>query len=147
MKDIVQLLDGNLIYTDHHISNNTISIFVCSNRNEVLCTYCKKTSSRIHSTYERSFHDIPIQGKNVEIIIENKKFFCDNPNCHHKTFAETFDCFKPKAKKSNRLIDEIIRISTEVSSVTASKILSNGTVNIGKSTVCNILKKNSKGTG
>jgi hypothetical protein len=67
--------------------------------------------------------------------------FCNNPECGHKTFAEAFDFLPHKAKKSNRLTDEIINISLNVSSVTASEILRSRTVDVGKSTICSLLKK------
>ena len=65
-------------------------------------------------------------GKKSKIIIQNRKMFCLNPECKHTTFAETFDFIKPKAKKSNRLLDKIIDVSLNVSSVNASDILKNG---------------------
>ena len=118
-----------------------IYLYVKSSRTDVMCPYCKSTSDKPHSHYQRSFQDLPIQGKKVIIVLENRKMFCKNPECGHKTFAETFDFLQPKAKKSNRLTDEIINISLNVSSITASGILRSGTVNVGKSTICNLLKK------
>lgn len=67
--------------------------------------------------------------------------FCNNPNCTHTTFAERFDFISNKGKKTNRLEDEIIRLSLNCSSITASNILNKGIANVGKSTICNILKK------
>jgi len=147
MRDIISLLDDNLIYLDHQIYDAHIEVIAYSNRDEVLCPFCNKPSSRVHSTYERSFQDLPIQGKKVYIKIENRKFFCDNPECAHTTFAESFKFLKPKAKKSERLVEEIIRISLEVSSVTASQILRNGVVDVSKSTICDYLKKNGRSVG
>jgi hypothetical protein len=84
---------------------------------------------------------LPIQGKKVYVYLLNRKYFCSNPECTHATFAESFNCLKPKSKKSERLIDEILKVSGEVSSVTASKLLSDSVVDIGKSTIYNLLKK------
>jgi len=147
MKDIIDRLDENLCYLDHEINDGIINVLVCSRRSDVQCPYCGTLSFRIHSTYERCFQDLPIQGHKVYINIANRKYFCDNPNCPKKTFAESFDCLKPKAKKSNRLIDAIIKLSVEVSSVTASKLLKADVVNVSKSTICDILKKNNKSIG
>ena len=147
MREIVQLLEENFLYLDHQITDDSITIIVSSKRDEAICPYCKMVSSRVHSTYERRFTDLPIQGKSVEIVLDNRKFFCDNPDCSHTTFAEAFECVKPKAKKSNRLIDEILKVSIEVSSVTASRLLSESVVKVGKSTICNILKKNNRSIG
>ena len=67
--------------------------------------------------------------------------FCLNPECNHTTFAEPFDFIKTKAKKSNRILDKIIDISLSVSSVNASDTLKNGIVDVGKSTICNLLEQ------
>ena len=147
MRDIVALLDNDLMYMDHKINNACIEIQVCSKRDEGICPYCGSPSSRIHSTYERSFQDLPIQGQKVYVTIYNRKYFCDNPQCSHKTFAESFTCLKPKSKKSERLMNEIMKVSLEVSSLTASRLLRDGVVDVGKSSICNYLKKNNKNIG
>lgn len=147
MRDIIEKLDESLAYIDHEMRDNCIIIFAVSSRNEAHCPYCGKMSSRIHSVYERSFQDLPIQGHIVYVSISNRKYFCDNPSCPNTTFAESFRCIKPKAKKSERLINEILKVSLEVSSVTASRMLKNGVANVCKSTICDILKKNNRSVG
>ena len=147
MRDIVQTLDENLVYLDHQIFSDYVVILVASARDEVICPFCGEKSSRVHSTYERSFQDLPIQGSKVYVSIINRKYFCGNQNCPNTTFAESFDCIKAKSKKSERLIDEIMKISVEVSSVSASRMLKNGVVDISKSTICNMLKKNNRSIG
>jgi len=147
MREIVAMLDENLSYLTHELYEDYIVVVVESSREEVECPYCGKTSSRVHSTYERSFQDLPIQGKKVFVSIINRKYFCENRNCPNKTFAESFDFLRPKSKKSERLINQIMKLSTEVSSVTASRMLKDGVVDVSKSTICDMLKKNNKSVG
>jgi transposase len=147
MQELVAMLDENLNYLTHQFFDDYIVIIVESSREEAPCPYCGKTSSRVHSTYERSFQDLPIQGKKVFISIINRKYFCDNCDCLNRTFAESFDFLKPKSKKSDRLISEIMKLSTEVSSVSASRMLKDGVVDVSKSTICDMLKKNGKSVG
>mgnify|MGYP003399065133 CR=1 FL=1 len=101
----------------------------------------KKVSFRVHAYYEKTFQDLPIQGKKVKIILRNRKMLCMSKDCETKTFAETFDFIKPKAKKTNRLEEEIINISNNTSSIAASKVLKKNIADVSKSTICNILKK------
>jgi len=84
---------------------------------------------------------LPIQGKKVKLLIENNKYFCTNEKCNHKTFAEVFDFYEPNATKTNRLQEEITRVSLTQSSVSAAKYLQNSIADVGKSTICNMLKK------
>jgi ribosome biogenesis GTPase A len=74
-------------------------------------------------------------------MLSNRKMLCYNTECNHTTFAESFDFLKFKAKKTKRLEDEIINISMNVSSLTATDLLKNSVENVGKSTICNLLKK------
>lgn len=141
MDEMIKLLDANLQYVIHKIIGNTIFINVVSNRKVVICPYCGSPSLKVHSHYERSFQDLPIQGKKVRVILNNRKMFCNNPNCNHTTFAESFDFLKFKAKKTKRLENEIINISMNVSSLTATDLLKYSVADVGKSTICNLLKK------
>lgn len=141
MDEIIKLLDENLEYISHKTIGDMIFINVVSNREEVICPYCGKPSSKVHSHYERSFQDLPIQGKKVIVILSNRKMLCYNPECNHTTFAESFNFLKFKAKKTKRLENEIINISMNVSSLTATNILRNSVATVGKSTICNLLKK------
>lgn len=85
MDEFIKLLDPNLQYVQHNLVEDTFYINVISTLEEIICPFCGESSSRIHSHYARSFHDLPIQGKKVEIILNNRKVFCNNANCNHKT--------------------------------------------------------------
>lgn len=141
MDEFIKLLDPSLDYISHEMIGDTIVIKVASNKEDAACPYCGYISSKKHSVYERSFQDLPIMGMKSKIIINNKKMFCINPECSHTTFAETFHFLKPKAKKSNRLLDKIMDVSLNVSSLNASDLLKNGIADVGKSTICSLLKK------
>jgi transposase len=141
MEELIKFLNPFLELENTVFKGDVIYLYVKSSRTDVICPYCNSLSNKPHSHYQRSFQDLPIQGKKVIIVLDNRKMFCNNPECGHKTFAETFDFLQPKAKKSSRLTDEIINISLNVSSITASEILRSRTANVGKSTICNLLKK------
>lgn len=141
MDELIKMLNNNLEYVSHEIINETIYISVISTLVSVKCPGCNKPSSRVHAYYKKSFQDLPIQDKKVIIILKNRKMMCSNPNCDRKTFAETFEFLAYKAKKSKRLEDRIIEVSVNISSLKAQQFLRNSVVNIGKSTVCNLLKK------
>ena len=141
MDEFIKELDQNLDYLEHEINADEITIYVSSNRKVCNCPYCNSPSMRVHSRYAKSFQDLPIMGKKTKIVIENRKFFCDNPDCDFTTFAERFDFLAQNGKKTKRLIDKIVDVSLNTSSVAASKTLRNGIADVGKSTICNLLKK------
>lgn len=146
MDEFIKQLDKHLDYLSHEMTDDEVIIYVKSNRTEVECPYCRKVSPKCHSTYERSFQDLPIVGKKTKIIIVNRKMLCKNPECTHTTFAETYDFLTAKGKKTKRLVDKIVDVSLNMSSIRASQILKDGIADIGKSTICNLLKKRYAGS-
>lgn len=147
MNDFIAMLDQNLRYIEHKLKEDKLIIQVASSRNIVMCPYCATTSSKVHSTYHRKFQDLPIMNKKVIIFLNSRKMFCLNPECTHKTFAERFDFLPVKARKTERLIENILKLSANVSSVTASFLLSDSIAIVGKSTICSLLKKNATNDG
>ena len=143
MKDLIKELDEHLEYVDHEIEGEELRIYVQSNRDVVKCPYCGQESGKCHSLYERSFQDLPIMGKKTKIILTNRKMFFQNPDCGHKTFAERFDFLTYKGKRTKRLTNKIIEIALHTSSVAASGSIKDGIADVGKSTICTLLKKRS----
>ena len=147
MEELVKMIDEKLEYVRHEIKEDRIKIYVKSRRTEAECPFCGEVSKKVHSIYERKFQDLPIGGKKVEIVIANRKYFCCNPECSNTTFAEMFECLPYNARRSKRLTEEIIRVSTEISSVRASTLLRKSVANVGKSTICELLKKSKSRNG
>lgn len=141
MDEFIKLLDENLEYAKHKIIDDTIYIHVNSNRTKITCSYCGTASERCHSKYEKQFQDLPIQGKKSILILNNRKMFCDNPNCNHKTFAESFPFIQGNSKKTERLKEVILQVAKTMSSIEAQNYLRKNIVKVGKSTICNLLKK------
>jgi hypothetical protein len=145
--EFIKLLDPALDYVEHITEEQTCIITVESNRKNAICPYCGIASPRVHSVYQKEFQDLPILDKQIVILIKNRKMFCMNPECSHKTFSERFDFIAYKARKTERLLEKILNLSSRLSSVAASTILKNDTATISKSTICRLLKKNASGCG
>ena len=144
MEEIIKLLDAELQYVRHEVVGKEINIYVKSEKSESACPYCGEISGKVHSRKNRIVKDLPIQGRKVKLYLERRKYFCKNPECSHTTFTERFNFCEPRATKTNRLQAEILRVSLTQSSVAASKYLRASVADVGKSTICNLLKKGRK---
>jgi len=91
MKDLIKLLDKNLKYTSHEIMDGCLYIKIASRRSETKCPFCGEMSCKVHSTYKRSYQDLPIQGMKVIQILDKRKMLCQNQECVHTTISERFD--------------------------------------------------------
>lgn len=70
--------------------------------------------------------------------------FCDNNDCDHTTFAESFLFLRKKSKKTERFIEEIIHVSKSMSAFEAEDYLRKNVVKVGRSTICELLKRGPK---
>lgn len=141
MQKYIDMLSDKLRYIDQTLEDNTIIFYVESTIVSPICPYCGEPSNRKHSSYQKSFMDIPLNNKKVLIRINNRKMFCDNNHCKHKTFAETYDFVERRLKKTKRLKEYIIDTSVNMSSISAQNLLRKNGVKISKSTICTFLKK------
>lgn len=70
------------------------------------CPDCQGCSSRVHSRYQRIIQDLPASGVAVQLKLQVRRFFCDNPSCQRKTFAEAVpDVAARYARRTVRLTD------------------------------------------
>lgn len=147
MEELISLLDRNLKYESYEIEGEELFIYVSSLREIGICPYCGQPSGQVHSHKVRTLKDLPMQGRKVKILLDQRKYFCKNKLCTKKTFAERFAFFEPSATTTNRLREEILRVALTQSSVAAARYLRNSVVEVGKSTICNMLKKGRKQCG
>jgi len=141
MQEFIDLLSPNIKLISYIQNGDTFIFDVESKIEKPICPYCHKSASRKHSTYTKSFMDLPLNNNKVLIRVKNRKMFCDNKECKHKTFAETYDFVDRKSKKTNRLKKYILDTSTNMSSIAAQNLLRKNGVQIGKSTICAFYKK------
>lgn len=141
MQELLKLLDEDLIYDGHKIVDGNFVITAHSGNPVCKCRYCGKESSSVHSRYQRSVQDLPIQGCTATLLLTARKMFCKNPMCAHTTFSEAFPFIGKNAKKTERLKEQIINVALETSSVAAADTLKRSAIQTSKSTVCLLLKK------
>ncbi len=100
-----------------------------------ICPYCGSQSKQVHSRYTRKVHDLSILGEEVVLVIESRKFFCKNPHCSKKTFAEQpgNELFRYR-RRTRRCEITVIRHGLSVSCGTASKLLSLSGIVLSRST-------------
>ncbi len=142
MNEFIKTLNKNYTLTNYRIKSNKVIFHIESEKNGSICPYCNEYSSRVHSRYEREIQDLPLQHKQALLLVLTRKFFCDNPECNHKTFAEQHDFVIKNGKKTIRLNEHIINTSINLSSVNSSKLLAKEAVKVSKSSICDLLKKN-----
>ena len=147
MKKFISDLNKHYRLDNFRIKDNVVIFEISSTLERVECPYCGQASSRIHSYYQREIQDLPMQNKKVVLLVKTRKIFCMNNACNKRTFAEKHPFTNANGKITNRLEKNIIYASTQLSSVGASKTLKSSGINICKSSICLLLKKNADNCG
>jgi transposase len=86
------------------IIEDTVTVALRSEVLTAVCPWCGQGASHVHSRYQRKPRDLPVSGRPVRLIIEVRRFFCDNACCPHTTFAEQLpSLLRPHAQCTLRL--------------------------------------------
>jgi transposase len=89
------------------------------------CPLCGTESGRVHSRYERRLADAAIGGRQVEIHLEVRRFFCPAPGCRCKTFAEQVDGLTTRyARRTPLLAGMLGRIAAALAGRAGSRLAS-----------------------
>lgn len=87
------------------------------------CPKCGTASGRVHSRYHRRLADAAIGGRQVEIRLAVRRFFCPAPGCKRKTFAEQVDGLTSRyARKTPLLADVLGRIAVALAGRAGSRL-------------------------
>jgi transposase len=64
---------------------------------------CGEVSRRVHGRYTRTLADLSLGGLPVRLRVRVRKFFCDEPTCERKIFAERLEeVARPFARGTDR---------------------------------------------
>lgn len=70
--------------------DEALVVFISSTEAAAVCTTCGTTATHIHSRNLCRLSDLPVSGYPVKLLVDVRRFFCQNRSCPRKTFAEAF---------------------------------------------------------
>lgn len=92
-----------LCFQDFELQGEMVSVRAFAIGSERECPKCSTLSQRVHSRYARRLADVPCFGKEVRLNLMVKRFFCLNPSCEQRIFAERLGTVaQPYARSTNR---------------------------------------------
>ncbi len=84
-----------------------LTVEVVSTQSEVTCPSCDQSSVHVHSRYQRTVGDLPWAGRQVNLHLQVRRFYCPNPTCPRSTFSERLPTIvAPSARRTDRLAQE-----------------------------------------
>jgi len=95
-----------------HRCDKQLTLTATAVRNAAACPLCHRRSRRIHSHYRRRVADLPVCGTPITLILSVRRFFCRNPRCPRRIFAERLPALAAAgARRSHPLHAALERIA------------------------------------
>lgn len=107
------------------LADRVITILVQSQTMSASCPACARVSSRVHSRYRRRLADLPWSGRTVQLVIQVRRFFCKQPGCPCKTFAEALPTLAERyARRTIRLKEVLEHLGLALGGEAAARLTS-----------------------
>ena len=106
---------SDLLLEEIICEGQTLFLSVRSSRETSSCPACAIVAGKVHSQYVRTLVDVPLMDYAVRLRVQVRRFFCCNPACGRKTFAESFaDLAQAHARRTHRHISRLSAIAKEL---------------------------------
>jgi transposase len=116
-------LPKELEIVDITMVDEVLTISAVSTQVSPCCPLCGVHASRIHSSYRRQMADVPCGGQYVRLLVQVRKFFCDDTSCARKIFAERLTPFvAPGARVTTRLYQLVQAVGLATSGMLGERL-------------------------
>ncbi len=101
-------LPQGMLIEEIQATETSLSLTVRATHPTSCCPLCGRVSSSIHSHYQRKLKDASCAGRQVQLYLTVRRFYCRNRLCERKVFTERIPCFvKPWARMTIRLSEHL----------------------------------------
>ena len=84
MDEFIKLLDQDYELKQYRLKQDAVVFYIQSVKRELVCPFCGSKTTRVHSTYQREIQDLPIQDKQVILLVTTRKCFAITQTAHIK---------------------------------------------------------------
>jgi transposase len=119
---LLSLPDG-LVITHVPITVETLQLHIASVRPQAACPVGGTRATAQHSRYQRTFRDVPSGSNPVRILLQTRRFFCQERTCPRRIFTERFpDFVLPRARMTERLRAALAALSVVLAHEAAARL-------------------------
>jgi transposase len=105
------------------------------------CPQCRCPSAKIHSRYERTLADAAIGGQHVVLRLRLRRFFCHQPTCPTRTFAEQIPGLTtPYARRSPLARRMLEQVALALAGRAGARLADKLGLPVGRSTLLRLLR-------
>src|SRR6266536_1342484 len=132
----------DLLLEEITCEGQTLFLKVRSSKKAVACSLCEKVAVKVHSRYTRTLADLSLMEYAVVLRVQVRRFFCSNPACARKTFAEPFaDLAVAQARRTSRQASRLSAIAKELGGRPAARESENVQMPVSVHTLLRLLRR------
>lgn len=121
----------------------TLLVEAHSTTPQMACPTCQQLSLRVHSHYCRIPRDLPVTEQAVRLLLYVRRFFCDNPACTRRTFAERLPELVPfRAQRTCRLTRTLHVVATALGGMAGSRLAHKLRMGVSHDTLLRLIRQN-----
>jgi transposase len=100
-----------------------VHITVAAAQQSAICPRCGLPSERIHSRYWRTLADLPWAGLSTRLLLQVRRWFCDQVTCPRRIFAERLPSIvPPRGRRTKRLATAQQRIGLALGGAAGARL-------------------------
>jgi transposase len=116
-------LPPGVLIADYAVMKGTLYLLLTSTSSSARCPLCLTPSSAQHSSYYRTFRDVPCGGYALRIQLRTRRFFCRQRDCTRRIFTERFASFLlPRARMTERFRAALLALSATTAHEAAQRL-------------------------
>ena len=124
------------------LAGGVITILAHSQTMSASCPACARVSSRVHSRYMRWLTDLPWSGRTVRLVVQVHRFFCQQPSCLRKTFAEAIPTLAGRyARRTIRLKEVLEHLGLALGGEPAARLAQVLGMSVSPDTLLRLLRR------
>ena len=132
----------DLLLEEITCEGQTLFLKVRSSKKAVACSLCEKVAIKVHSRYTRTLADLSLIEYAVVLRVQVRRFFCSNPVCARKTFAEPLaDLAVAHARRTSRQASRLSVIAKELGGRPAARESENVQMPVSVHTLLRLLRR------
>ena len=117
-------LPGCRIFQVSRNGASSLCVGAEAKRDHAYCPTCRTISRSVHSRYHRQPADLPTSGQEVRLTLTIRRFYCHDPACARRTFAERLPRLLDRyAQRTHRLVDAQVRTALALGATPAARLL------------------------
>lgn len=124
----------------------TLFVEAHSTTPQMACPTCQQLSFRVHSHYCRIPRDLPVTEQAARLVLHVRRFFCDNPACTRRTFAERLPELVPfRAQRTCRLTRTLHVVANALGGMAGSRFAHKLRMGVSHDTLLRVIRQNPSG--